>query len=137
MEYPNVPTGIGVGACIVRNNKMLLGRRATNPCKGAWDIIGGFVDPNETLEMAVRREVQEEIGCRVIKCKYFFSVTEHYFNRQILGVAFLCEIEGEPQSSDEMSEFQWVSEEIPLAINFNTPKIALKKYFSSSKPSLT
>lgn len=133
MEYPKVPTGIGIAACVVRNNKMLLGRRSTDPCKGTWCTIGGFVDPKETLEMAVRREVQEETGCKVIKCKYFFSIIEDYANRQILTVAFLCEIEGEPQPSDEMTEFQWVSREIPLTTNFSTPKVALKKYFSSSK----
>lgn len=138
MEYPDVPTGVGVQALIVRDGKALLGKKRVGPGAGFFDLPGGFIDANETLEMAVRREVREETsGCKVIKCKYFFSIIEDYDNRQILVAVFLCEIEGEPKDSDEMYEFQWVSKEIPLTTSFNGAKIALKKYFSSSKLSLT
>lgn len=137
MEYPDIPTGVGVQALIVRYGKALLGKKRVGPGAGFFDLPGGFVDPEETLEMAVTREVQEEIGCNIIKHEYFFSTVEHYANRQILVVVFLCEIEGKPQDSDEMDEFQWVSKEIPLATNFDAPKIALKKYFSYSGLSLT
>ena len=142
MRYSDVPMGVSIQALIVRDGKTLLGKKRVGPGAGFLDLPGGFVDPKETLETALRREVKEETnGCKVIKHKYFFSIVQYYADRQILTVVFLCEIEGEPQDSDEMnefewvSEFQWVSREIPLSTEFNGAKIALKKYFSSSKSS--
>ena len=53
------------GAC-------LLGRQASWP-KGRYSALAGFVEPGETLEAAVQREVYEEAGVRVVDCDYHSS----------------------------------------------------------------
>jgi len=45
------------------------GRFATN----SWSCLAGFVEPGETIEEAVRREVREEAGIAVGEVKYFRS----------------------------------------------------------------
>jgi ADP-ribose pyrophosphatase YjhB (NUDIX family) len=113
MEYPNVPTGITADALIVREGKILLGKRKTDPDKGGWGLIGGFVDPGETLEQALEREIKEETsGCELKESNYLFSIVEKYGKeRQILSAIFVCDIDGEPLPSPEMGEFKWVREE--------------------------
>ncbi len=50
----------------------LLGRQASWP-KGRYSALAGFVEPGETLEAAVQREVYEEAGVRVVDCDYHSS----------------------------------------------------------------
>jgi len=131
MDYPDVPTGIGIAALIVRNDKVLLGKRGTDPGKGCWDLIAGFVDPEESLEDALKREIGEEISCTLVKCQYFFSSPARYDKRQVIVAVFICEIKGEPQPSEEISEVRWITKETALPITLKIPKMAIEKFFAS------
>ena len=53
-----------VGALPVREGRVLLGRRADDRdwLPGAWDLFGGHVEPGESHETALRRELLEELG---------------------------------------------------------------------------
>ncbi|MCW2739331.1 NAD(+) diphosphatase [Nocardioides sp.] len=51
---------------------ILLGRNPSWP-PGRWSTLAGFCEPGETLEDAVRREVDEEVGVRVGEVSYFGS----------------------------------------------------------------
>jgi 8-oxo-dGTP diphosphatase len=53
-----------VGALPVREGRVLLGRRADDRdwLPGAWDLFGGHVEPGESHEAALRRELLEELG---------------------------------------------------------------------------
>jgi ADP-ribose pyrophosphatase YjhB (NUDIX family) len=53
---------IGVGAVIVEHDKVLFVRRAGSHHPGLWMLPGGFVEPDETVDQAVLREVREETG---------------------------------------------------------------------------
>ncbi|MDC0669748.1 NAD(+) diphosphatase [Nannocystis radixulma] len=53
-------------------DRCLLGRQASWP-RGRWSTLAGFVEPGETLEDAVRREVFEESGVVVEECDYHSS----------------------------------------------------------------
>lgn len=65
---------LGVGGLVVETDRqsgerrVLLIERNQEPNRGGWTIPGGFVDHDETVEIAVVREVAEETGvqCRVI-----------------------------------------------------------------------
>ena len=57
---------------VTRGNQVLLGRNAAWP-EGMYSLLAGFVEPGETIEAAVRREVAEETGVRVGEVRYLAS----------------------------------------------------------------
>jgi ADP-ribose pyrophosphatase YjhB (NUDIX family) len=61
-ERYNTGYNIGVGGAVVHEGKLLLVRRASRRGHGNWQVPGGFVEPDETIEVAVVREVAEEAG---------------------------------------------------------------------------
>ncbi len=52
-------------AILCHGDEILVTRRARNPGRGLLDFPGGFVDPGETLEQALQRELEEELGLKV------------------------------------------------------------------------
>ena len=57
---------------VTHGNKVLLGRSAAWP-EGMYSLLAGFVEPGETIEAAVRREVAEETGVRIGAVAYLAS----------------------------------------------------------------
>jgi 8-oxo-dGTP diphosphatase len=63
-EYPNQPI-VGVGAVIIRDGRILLAKRGSEPGKNKWSIPGGLVELGETVQSTIAREVREESGLDV------------------------------------------------------------------------
>lgn len=61
------PTAAGV--VLNEEGLVLLGRRVIEPFYGWWDIPGGFLEPAESPEAGLRREVLEETGLHVTDLK--------------------------------------------------------------------
>ena len=57
---------------ITHGNRLLLGRNAAWP-EGMYSLLAGFIEPGETIENAVRREILEESGIRVGRVVYHAS----------------------------------------------------------------
>lgn len=68
--FPRIDPAIIV--LVTAGSKALLGRQQSWPA-GRYSALAGFVEPGETLEEAVAREVEEETGVRVESVSYFAS----------------------------------------------------------------
>ena len=113
-----------VGAAIVRAGRVLAARR-TEPAhlKGLWELPGGKVEPGETYDEALVREIHEELGVRVRVDEWLpltVPITERYEMRT--GVARLLEGEPHPHEHDqlrwlgpdEFDEIAWVEADQPF-----------------------
>jgi ADP-ribose pyrophosphatase YjhB (NUDIX family) len=60
---------VGVGAVMVRDGRILLAKRRSDPEKGKLSVPGGLVELGESLERAVVREVDEETGLSIDRPK--------------------------------------------------------------------
>ena len=116
MENPNVRTGVGV--LIIRDGKVLLGKRNDDPIKASselggqstWTCPGGKMHFGEKIADAAKRELEEETGL-VPKALKVVSVTNEITNdKHFVTVGFLCEdFEGEPKAMEpeEITEWKW------------------------------
>ena len=95
---------------VTRGNRVLVGRNANWP-EGMYSLLAGFVEPGETIEAAVRREVFEEAGVRVGAVRYLASQPWPFPASLMIGCA------GEAVSDDiridpeELEDACWVTRE--------------------------
>jgi NAD+ diphosphatase len=87
-------------------DRLLLGRQATWP-EGRFSVLAGFVEPGETLEEAVRREVLEESGVTVGEVEYVVSQPWPFPSSLMVGFNATA-VDGQPAPRDaELSEVRW------------------------------
>ena len=70
LSYPRISPAVIVA--VVRGKSILLARARRFP-PGMYSVLAGFVEPGETLEECVVREVREETGVEVKNIRYFAS----------------------------------------------------------------
>jgi len=65
----SVPERSTAGACLIRGERLLLEWRPEDArvYAGLWDIPGGHLEPGETPERALVREMEEELGIRPVR----------------------------------------------------------------------
>jgi NAD+ diphosphatase len=104
LSYPNLAPAIM--ALVKKENKILLARSPHFPEK-LYSVLAGFVDPGETLEQCVIREVLEEVGIQVKNLQYFGSQPWPLSHSLMIG--FVCEwASGEIQTDPlEIEDAGW------------------------------
>lgn len=70
LQFPRVSPAVIV--LIERGREMLLARQPTFPA-GMYSTVAGYVEPGESLEETVHREIREEVGVEVRDLRYFGS----------------------------------------------------------------
>lgn len=76
---------------VQKEDKLLLAHGSRQPA-GMFSVLAGFVEPGETLEETVQREVKEEVGLEVTNIRYFGSQPWPFPNSLMLG--FICDYAG-------------------------------------------
>ena len=110
MQKPQV----GVGVCIVKNGKVLFGKRLNAHGDGSWSFPGGHLEPGESWEQCATREVAEETGI-IIDSLQFITATNDVFkaeNKHYVTIFMQAKwASGSPQVLEphKMVEWQWVA----------------------------
>ena len=99
-----------VGAVIERDGLVLCARRGPGgETGGLWELPGGKVEPGETPETALAREIAEELGCRVVVGAHV-TTTVHEYDAVVVALAtYLCELVGGEPAPTEHAELRWLA----------------------------
>jgi NAD+ diphosphatase len=97
-------------ALIERGDRILLARKPTFPPR-MYSILAGFVEPGESLEASVRREVHEEVGLQVTDLRYVRSQPWPFPRSLMLGF-YMRSASGEIRLDDqELEAAGWYTRE--------------------------
>jgi mutator protein MutT len=122
--YLNVAAAVA-GVIVDEQGRMVVLVRGKEPGKGQWDLPGGFVDPGETAEEALRREVREEIGLEVTGMSYLGSWPNVYeymgVRYRTLDLGFVCEV-------TEASHAKPMADEIAEVLFLHRGEIDLERF---------
>lgn len=108
-------TAATASAVIICGDELLFTERARDPSKGLFDFPGGFVDPDETLEAALVRELREELNWQADDFQYFMSAPNTYEYRDVTykttDAYFLITLSQRPylKPADDVAAIHWMS----------------------------
>lgn len=108
-------TAAAVAAMIVVGDEVLLTQRGRDPEKGRFDFPGGFVDPDESLEAALLRELNEELQLKPSpsQLQYLFSDYNTYeyagVTYKTADIFFLAKFDMKPKLlvCDDVAAVKW------------------------------
>jgi NAD+ diphosphatase len=128
---------VAVAALVVRGDgRALFIRRASDPARGRLALAGGFVDPGENAEGALRREIREEVGLELTRLTFLSSSPNEYHYRgttyPVVDLIFLGKTidEARPAPLDGVASVEWLD---PMAVDpedlaFPSMRDGLRRY---------
>ena len=104
---------------VVKDGRILLPQKKRGFGQGLYNGMGGKVEPGETVEQALVRECQEEIGITPLNYEKFginhFDILHKGERSHLVVHVFIAtDYIGEPQESDEMKPFWFTLDQIPF-----------------------
>jgi len=116
-----------VQGLLVRDGKVLIGRRKIDPRKGFWDLPGGFLEEGESPLDGLRREFLEETGLEVEPVEWVGAFVDPYDSAYVLGLTWIVRGEGEPVAADDVEELAWFGpDELPAEMAFASQNDVLR-----------
>lgn len=138
-----------VSTIIIKEGKVLLEKRGLYKGKPMlefekWALVGGFLDRDELLIEAIKREAIEETGLKIANIKLFRVIDNpkrsNDNNRQNVAFVYISKIESfNPIKNEEVSELKWFDlDNLPskdeMAFDFYETLELYKKYFKENFP---
>jgi NAD+ diphosphatase len=122
-HYPRTDPAVIVA--ITDGERLLLGRQAGWP-EHRYSTLAGFVEPGESLEQTIVREVREESGVHVQRSRYLASQPWPFPGSLMLG--FIAEASPDaPVPGDELEDARWFGRaEVDLALRGESPPGGLR-----------
>src|ERR671924_2065672 len=127
-DRPSVTVDVVIFTLQNHELHVLLVQRKHWPHEGRWALPGGFINIDESLEQAARRELEEETGVRDIYLEqlYTFGDPQRDPRTRVISVAYIALVRADKQTlqiSDESTDVRWFPVSAlpgPLAFDHDT-----------------
>jgi len=110
-EISSIPHKI-IGVAVIWNDQQQIlidRRRPQGTMGGLWEFPGGKIEPNETIEECIRREIAEELGIEIAVKEHLITIDHTYTHLRVTLTVHHCHLlAGIPQPL-ECDEIRWVS----------------------------
>ena len=103
-----------VAAIIHKDDRILATQRGYGPWKGWWEFPGGKVEPRETHQQALHREIREELSADISIDQFFCTVEYDYPAFHLTMHCYLCSLLSDAIQLNEHQAARWLNpEELP------------------------
>ena len=111
-ETSSLPPHKIIGVAVIWNNQgeiLIDRRRQEGVMGGLWEFPGGKIEPGETLEQCIKREIYEELGINIEVGSHLITIDHTYIHLRVTLTVHHCRhLAGVPQPL-ECDEVRWVS----------------------------
>ena len=97
-----------VAAIILNDGRILATQRGYGEFEGGWEFPGGKIEPGETGEQALVREIREELAASICVERHIVDVDYDYPTFHLHMQCFLCRLEGESLTLLEHEDARWL-----------------------------
>lgn len=125
---------VGAKAIIVKDDKVLIVKNT----KGLWEVPGGRIDKNESIEEALHRELREELPNikaivldRIVDARRLHKDIKPDVSLVLVFYKVGADFDGEPKLSHEHTDYKWATMEEALDLVYDTCKVAIRNVFEN------
>ena len=125
---------VGVGVIVIKDGKVLLGKRKNAHGEGTWSFPGGHLEFNEEIEDCAKREVMEETGLDIKNIRFgpftndiFEREGKHYVTLYLVSEYASGELKiMEPEKCEKWEWFEW--DKLPKPLFHPIPNLLKQGY---------
>ena len=101
-----------VAAIIYKDEAYFATQRGYGEFEGMWEFPGGKIEPGESRESALKREIQEELGIDITIDKFLCTTEYDYPAFHLTMHCYLCSVESEEREVREHKSARWLTTEL-------------------------
>lgn len=98
-----------VAAIIENDSKILVAQRLKGEFAGLWEFPGGKIEPGESKEQAIVREIEEEFDTEIKIEKYLTTIEHQYSNFYLIMDCFVCTIKTGDLALHDHIAYKWIN----------------------------
>ena len=98
-----------VAAIILDGNRILATQRGYGKWRGWWELPGGNVQPGETHDEALVREIKEELDAAIVIDRYHTTVDYDYPDTHLTMHCYLCHLPDGHYTLKEHADARWLT----------------------------
>ncbi|MDP2815001.1 MAG: (deoxy)nucleoside triphosphate pyrophosphohydrolase [Erysipelotrichaceae bacterium] len=122
-----------VAAIIVKDCKILITKRVGGQFDGLWEFPGGKIEESETHEIALIREINEELEIKISIDKFLNTIEYNYDTFHLIMHLYFCTIVEGSIKLKEHSDGKWISLREKENINWVPADVQVLDLISSSR----
>lgn len=107
-----------VAAIIYKDGEYFATQRGYGEFEGMWEFHGGKIEPGESRESALKREIQEELGIDITINKFLCTTDYDYPSFHLTMHCYLCGVESGKIELKEHKSARWLTVELLDSIDW-------------------
>lgn len=97
-----------VAAAIVKDDHILIAKRGSGEFEGLWEFPGGKIETGESREIALKREIDEELNLMISDLNYIYTTFYNYPSFSLVMHLYSCTADNENIIEHVHSELWWI-----------------------------